>query len=102
MHTYEFPGSSLERKQSSVIEEYNLGNRALFVEVKRSGHPWIFNLDYSDSLKFYEPKEDKDYSNLPYLTEVDNNETFFDQNFSFNLYWRFRNNCTRDYFDTSY
>lgn len=102
LNTYEFPGQSLEKKQGALLEEYNLQNRAIFVEVKRSGHPWIFNLDYSDSFRFYEPKEDKDYVNLPYMPDSDNKETYFDQNFSYNLYWKVRNNCLRDYFDTSY
>lgn len=86
-HTYEFPGKSLENKKETLIDEYNLLERAIMIEIKRPGHSWIFNLDYKDEHRFYKPTNDDEFMRIPYMSDLDDKESFFDHNFSYNLYW---------------
>lgn len=101
-HTYEFPGLSLEKILDQYVDEYKSlqTTRTLFVEVKRSQYNWLFNLDSSDPHKYYRPQE-SELCRLQYLLgELDDSETFFDSLFSYNFYWKNRNNQpTRDYHD---
>jgi hypothetical protein len=41
-------------------------SKTLFIEVKRSTYQWLFNLDPSDSAKFYRPTESELFR-LPYF-----------------------------------
>ncbi|CDW84830.1 ubiquitin carboxyl-terminal hydrolase [Stylonychia lemnae] len=103
-HTFEFPGHSLENKLECFIDEYKSvqTNKTVFIEVKRSGHQWIFNLESRDQSKFYHPTESEIWKLQYMLNDMDDRDTFFDYNFSYNLYWKNRNHTIRDYFDQSY
>lgn len=103
-HMFEFPGKSLENLMDSYVDEYWAiqFNKTVFIEVKRPQHPWIFNLDTKDKSKFYQPSEFEMFK-LPYmLNDMDDRESFFDYNFTYNLYWKSKNFSPRDYFDQTY
>lgn len=100
---YEFPGYSLEKMLDAYIDDKKAiqVTKTLFVEVKRSAFSWLFNLDYQDHTKFYKPSESELYR-LPYMiNELDDTENFFDNNFSYSLYWKTKNNqpATREFYD---
>lgn len=46
-HTYEFPGHSMEKLLDNYVDEHKTvqNSKTLFVEVKKSTYPWLFNLD---------------------------------------------------------
>ncbi|TNV74577.1 hypothetical protein FGO68_gene4033 [Halteria grandinella] len=100
-HTYEFPGLSLEKLLDHHVDEYKQlqsSTKTILIEVKLSKYQWLFNLDPHDSLKYYRPAEN-DLQKIPYILGEDG-EVFFDSLFSYNLYWRNRNNqLNRDYHD---
>ena len=54
-HTYEFPGKCLEKHLTFLVDEFNfnLKNQTIFIEIKKPGHKWIFNLESFDTDKFY-------------------------------------------------